>query len=89
MLKHVHFADLLGIGFRGVPRHCQGQPRICECRTFAQMVPSAYFINLSRGNLVDEAALAGVLDEKRISGAALDVGRARDQMPSLLARRAT
>src|SRR5260370_37762531 len=55
---------------------------------FARMKPSAYFINVSRGNLVDEAALARALDAKRIAGAALDVGRAPDQMPLLaLARR--
>jgi D-3-phosphoglycerate dehydrogenase len=53
------------------------------------MKPSAYFINLSRGNLVDEAALAEALDKKCLAGAAMDVGRAPDQMPSLvLARRA-
>ncbi len=56
---------------------------------FAKMKPSAYFINMSRGNLVDEAALAAALDAKRIAGAALDVGRAQDQMPPLaLAKRA-
>ncbi len=56
---------------------------------FAQMKPTAYFINLSRGNLVDETALAEALDNKRIAGAALDVGRAPDQMPSpALAQRA-
>src|SRR5262249_53371752 len=55
---------------------------------FARMKKSAFFINVSRGNLVDEAALERALDEKRIAGAALDVGRAPDQMPSLrLARR--
>ena len=38
---------------------------------------------------MDEAALAQALDNKLIAGAALDVGRAQDQMPSLaLARRA-
>ena len=46
------------------------------------MRPGAFFINLSRGNLVDEAALARRADEGRIAGAALDVGRAPDQMPS-------
>jgi len=50
---------------------------------FARMRPDAFFINLSRGNLVDEAALAKVLAGNRIAGAALDVGRAPDQMPSL------
>jgi D-3-phosphoglycerate dehydrogenase len=48
----------------------------------ARMQKHAFFINLSRGNLVDEAALAAALREKRIAGAAMDVGRALDQMPS-------
>jgi D-3-phosphoglycerate dehydrogenase len=55
---------------------------------FAQMKPTAHFINLSRGNLVDEPALIRALDEGKIAGAAMDVGRAPDQKPSLeLARR--
>jgi D-3-phosphoglycerate dehydrogenase len=49
----------------------------------ARMQKHAFFINLSRGNLVDEAALATALRENRIAGAAMDVGRALDQMPSL------
>lgn len=48
----------------------------------ARMQPHAFFINLSRGDLVDEAALAAALREKLIAGAAIDVGRARDQMPT-------
>jgi D-3-phosphoglycerate dehydrogenase len=48
----------------------------------AGMQRHAVFINLSRGNLVDEAALAAALRENRIAGAAMDVGRAPDQMPS-------
>jgi D-3-phosphoglycerate dehydrogenase / 2-oxoglutarate reductase len=48
----------------------------------ARMQKHAFFINLSRGNLVDEAALMEALRENRIAGAAIDVGRARDQMPT-------
>lgn len=48
----------------------------------ARMQKHAVFINLSRGNLVDEAALARALIEDRIAGAAMDVGRAPDQMPT-------
>lgn len=39
----------------------------------AQMRPSAYLLNLGRGGIVDEAALARALDEGTIAGAALDV----------------
>jgi D-3-phosphoglycerate dehydrogenase len=49
---------------------------------FAAMQTTAYFINASRGNLVDEAALLRALDDGQIAGCALDVGRAPDQMPS-------
>jgi D-3-phosphoglycerate dehydrogenase / 2-oxoglutarate reductase len=47
-----------------------------------RMRSHAFFVNLSRGNLVDEAALTTALRENRIAGAAIDVGRARDQMPT-------
>lgn len=40
---------------------------------FRLMKPSAYFINVSRGWLVDTPALVSALKEKRIAGAALDV----------------
>ena len=46
------------------------------------MKPSAFLVNVSRGNLIDEAALEAALVEGRIAGCAMDVGRARDQMPS-------
>lgn len=49
---------------------------------FAQMKPTAFFVNPSRGNLVDEAALRHALDAGQIAGCAMDVGRAPDQMPT-------
>jgi len=48
-------------------RHLMGE------KEFKQMKPTAYFINTSRGRVVDEPALIKALQEKRIAGAGLDV----------------
>jgi D-3-phosphoglycerate dehydrogenase len=91
MLKQVQLPDLLARSDFVVCLAIANEQteNLMNAEAFAQMMPSAYFINLSRGNLVDEAALVRALDNKRIAGAALDVGRAQDQKPSLaLARRA-
>jgi phosphoglycerate dehydrogenase-like enzyme len=42
-------------------------------RELGLMKPTAYLVNTSRGPIVDEDALAQVLKERRIAGAALDV----------------
>jgi phosphoglycerate dehydrogenase-like enzyme len=41
----------------------------------ALLKPSAYFINIGRGELVDQDALVAALRERRIAGAGLDVFR--------------
>ena len=48
-------------------RHLIGAPQ------FARMRPTAYFVNVARGPIVDEAALIETLRTGRIRGAALDV----------------
>jgi D-3-phosphoglycerate dehydrogenase / 2-oxoglutarate reductase len=83
-LKQVALADLLARADFVVCLAIANEQteNLMNADAFAKMKPSAYFINLSRGNLVDEAALAAALDAKRIAGAAFDVGRAQDQKPT-------
>jgi phosphoglycerate dehydrogenase-like enzyme len=47
--------------------------RMIGAREFSWMKPSAYFINVARGELVDQAALVEALEQRQIAGAALDV----------------
>jgi phosphoglycerate dehydrogenase-like enzyme len=46
---------------------------LIDAGRIAMMKPDAIIINVSRGTIVDEAALAAALREKRIGGAGLDV----------------
>jgi len=52
------------------------------------MRPGAMLVNVSRGELLDEAAVTEALDSGHLGGLAMDVGRSVDQRPSPeLARR--
>jgi D-3-phosphoglycerate dehydrogenase len=51
----------------------QATRHLMNAQRFAQMKRSAYFINLSRGAIADEAALIAALQQGTIAGAALDV----------------
>jgi len=55
---------------------------LMNAAAFARMKRGALFLNPSRGNLVDEAALLAALESNHLGGVAMDVGRAPDQMPT-------
>ena len=62
-------ADYVAVTLPGTPetRH------LLDAEAFATVKQNAYFVNVGRGAVVDEAALVGALEDGRLSGAALDV----------------
>ncbi|MDB5861943.1 MAG: dehydrogenase [Ramlibacter sp.] len=69
-------ADLVCICIAVTPQNRQ----LVNERTLGLMKRSAYLVNVSRGDAIDEPALVRVLQERRIAGAALDTF-AREPLP--------
>lgn len=57
---------------------------LVSSEVLAAMQPSAHLINISRGDVVDEAALIRVLEARRIGGAGLDVYEREPEVPAAL-----
>jgi len=54
---------------------------VINARSLARMKRGALLVNLSRGGLVEEAAVAAALESGQLGGFACDVGSAPDQWP--------
>ena len=85
--RHVSKQQLLGdsdflvlaLPLTAQTRHAIGTDEL------AQMKPAAMLINIARGGIVDDAALARALRERRLAGAALDVFEGEPKLhPALL-----
>lgn len=57
---------------------------LINAAAFAAMKPTGIFINIARGDVVDETALVAALAEGRMAGAGLDVYEFEPQVPAAL-----
>jgi phosphoglycerate dehydrogenase-like enzyme len=62
-------ADYVAVTLPGTPE----TRRLIDAEAIASMKPGAYFVNVGRGAVIDEAALVEALEGGHLSGAALDV----------------
>ncbi len=77
------FDEVLGADFIVCAAYATPETtRMMNRDAFAKMRKDAYFVNISRGILVDENALEEALTEGRIAGAGLDVGMGHDEQPN-------
>ena len=82
--RQVEFATLLGESDVVIclAVHTDETENLMNAAAFRQMKASSFFVNVSRGGLVDEQALEEALTSGRLAAAALDVGRAPDDLPT-------
>lgn len=80
----VELADLLSRADFVVPLAASTAEtaNLIDADALALMKPGAMLVNVSRGELLDEDAVGTALDNGRLGGLAMDVGRAPDQRPS-------
>ena len=73
-------ADIVVVAVPGGPatRH------LIDAAAIAAMQPHAHLVNISRGDVVEEAALIAALEARRIGGAGLDVYEFEPQVPDRL-----
>ncbi|EPX82256.1 2-hydroxyacid dehydrogenase [Salipiger mucosus] len=72
--------DVLAVAVPGSPqtRH------MVNAEVLAAMKPTAHIVNISRGDVIDEAALISALQSGKIAGAGLDVYENEPQVPEAL-----
>lgn len=82
--EQVGFEQLLArsdVVFPLAPANAETE-NLIDATALAAMKPGAMLVNVSRGELLDEGAVAAALDSGHLGGLAMDVGRAPDQRPS-------
>jgi glyoxylate reductase len=90
---HAEFVDMDGVLGESdfISLHVPLLPatrHLISSAAFQKMKRCAYLVNTSRGPVVDEAALAEALEQKKIAGAALDVYEQEPKVhPALLSRK--
>jgi lactate dehydrogenase-like 2-hydroxyacid dehydrogenase len=80
--RQVPLAEAMGadIVVTAVPATAQTH-HLINAETLAHMAPHAIFVNIARGDVVDEPALIAALQAGRIAGAGLDVYEFEPQVP--------
>jgi len=82
--EQISFAELLERSDIVYPLAASTQAtfHLIDGAALAAMRPGAVLVNVSRGELLDEDAVADAYDAGRLGGLAMDVGQAPDQRPS-------